>query len=260
MFDGSNADLKTKKSSWQTWSLLPWNWFKTENGIKSGDSTKFTTLGQKIADGLFSGVDKNTTQSDYTGVFGQLSSWFSTTFGIGNGEESEFAKLGKRLIGNLETGLSSAWEGLKTWWKKLELPEFKIKMPHITWSSTPAQGWIAKTLEALGLPSSIPKMNISWYANGGFPDMGQMFIAREAGPELVGSINGRTAVANNDQIVAAVSQGVYSAVVAAMGNNNGSGEQHINVYLDGKQITASVEKRQAERGRTLMGNQLGYGY
>ena len=104
-------------------------------------------------------------------------------------------------------------------------------------------------------------MKVEWYANGGFPDVGQMFIAREAGPELVGSINGRTAVANNDQIVAAVSQGVYSAVMAAMGNNNnGSGEQHINVYLDGKQITASVEKRQAERGRTLMGNQLGYGY
>ena len=97
-------------------------------------------------------------------------------------------------------------------------------------------------------------------ATGGIVNEGQMFIAREAGPELVGSINGRTAVANNDQIVAAVSQGVYSAVVAAMGNNNGSGEQHINVYLDGKQITASVEKRQAERGRTLMGNQLGYGY
>ena len=99
------------------------------------------------------------------------------------------------------------------------------------------------------------------FASGGFPDMGQMFIAREAGPELVGNINGRTAVANNDQIVEAVSQGVYNAVMVAMGNsNNGSGEQHINIYLDGKQITASVEKRQAERGRTLMGNQLGYGY
>jgi hypothetical protein len=98
-------------------------------------------------------------------------------------------------------------------------------------------------------------------ATGGFVNEGQMFIAREAGPELVGNINGRTAVANNDQIVEAVSQGVYNAVMAAMGNNNnGSGEQNINVYLDGKQITASVEKRQAERGRTLMGNQLGYGY
>ena len=234
--------------------------YKTENGIKNGDSTVFTTLGEKIARGLLSGVNTNTKQGDYTSIFGRLSSWFSSTFGIGNGEGSVFAKLGSSLVDNLKTGLSTAWNGLKTWWKNLELPSFKIKMPHITWSSTEATGWIARTLEALGLPSSIPKMNVEWYANGGFPDMGQMFIAREAGPELVGSINGRTAVANNDQIVAAVSQGVYSAVMAAMGNNNGSGEQHINVYLDSKQITASVEKRQAERGRTLMGNQLGYGY
>ena len=260
LFAGSDADLKSKEFSWKTWSLLPWNWFKTENGIQNGDSTEFATLGKKIAGGLLGGVDKNTKKSDYTSVFGRLSSWFSTTFGIGEGEESVFAKLGNKLIGNLKTGLKTAWDDLKIWWEGLELPSFKIKMPHITWSSTEAKGWIAKTLAALGLPTAIPKMNVEWYANGGFPDMGQMFIAREAGPELVGSINGRTAVANNDQIVAAVSQGVYSAVMAAMGNNNGSGEQHINVYLDGKQITASVEKRQAERGRTLMGNQLGYGY
>ena len=261
LFAGSDADLKSKERSWKTWSLLPWNWFKTETGIQNGNSTKFEDLGKKLSGGLLSGVDKNTKQSDFTSIFSRLSTWFASTFGIGNGEESKFAKLGSSLVGNLKTGLSSAWAGLKTWWSNLELPSFKIKTPHITWSSTAATGWIAKTLEALGLPSSIPKMKVSWYANGGFPDVGQMFIAREAGPELVGSINGRTAVANNDQIVAAVSQGVYSAVVAAMSNNNnGSGEQHINVYLDGKQITASVEKRQAERGRTLMGNQLGYGY
>jgi hypothetical protein len=43
-----------------------------------------------------------------------------------------------------------------------------------------------------------------------------MFIAREAGPELVGNLGGSTAVMNNDQIVASVSDGVYKAVVAAM--------------------------------------------
>ena len=104
--------------------------------------------------------------------------------------------------------------------------------------------------------ASIPK--IPKLADGGFVGVGQMFIAREAGPELVGSINGRTAVANNDQIVAAVSQGVYEAVVSAMSGNRGSGGQNINVYLDGKQITAAVEKRQSERGMQLIGNQLGY--
>lgn len=46
------------------------------------------------------------------------------------------------------------------------------------------------------------------FAAGGFPTTGQMFIAREAGPEMVGSIGGRTAVANNDQIVAGIAGGV----------------------------------------------------
>lgn len=44
-------------------------------------------------------------------------------------------------------------------------------------------------------------------AVGGFPPVGELFVAREAGPELVGTIGGRTAVANNDQIV----QGIASA-------------------------------------------------
>ena len=49
------------------------------------------------------------------------------------------------------------------------------------------------------------------YASGGFPTTGDMFIAREAGPEYVGTMGGRTAVANNEQIVAGISSGVASA-------------------------------------------------
>ncbi len=59
-------------------------------------------------------------------------------------------------------------------------------------------------------------------ASGGFPSMGQMFIAREAGPELVGTIGGRNAVVNNNQIVESVSAGVYKAVREAMGSGNRS--------------------------------------
>lgn len=53
--------------------------------------------------------------------------------------------------------------------------------------------------------------SITQYASGGLPSQGQMFIAREAGPELVGTLGGKTAVMNNDQIVASVSNGVYQA-------------------------------------------------
>jgi hypothetical protein len=96
-------------------------------------------------------------------------------------------------------------------------------------------------------------LNIPLLASGGFVDRGQMFIAREAGPELVGTIGGRTAVANNDQIVESVSRGVYQAVVAAMGSQQqGRGVTEVRVYLDGKDITRAVETEQRDRGLDLM--------
>ena len=54
-------------------------------------------------------------------------------------------------------------------------------------------------------------LNIQAYATGGFPDEGQLFIARERGAEMVGSIGSRTAVANNDQIVDGITYGVRTA-------------------------------------------------
>ena len=48
-------------------------------------------------------------------------------------------------------------------------------------------------------------------AAGGFLSSGELFIAREAGPEMVGRIGNRSAVANNDQIVAGITNGVASA-------------------------------------------------
>mgnify|MGYP002678241000 CR=1 FL=1 len=59
--------------------------------------------------------------------------------------------------------------------------------------------------------SAIPSVSIPRYANGGFVDQGQLFIAREAGAEMVGSIGRRTAVANNDQIVEGITYGVREA-------------------------------------------------
>jgi hypothetical protein len=175
----------------------------------------------------------------------------------------------------LKEKLDAAWKevkdffGVDEWKKKVEgavktikdnfkMPSFpKIKLT-VTFDKN--VGAIKKGVyEALGL-DGWPSLKWSAYAQGGFPTTGQMFIAREAGPELVGNINGRSAVVNNDQIVAAVSQGVYSAVVSAMGASTQNGVQAVNVYLDGKQITATVEKRQKERGATLMTGGMAYGY
>ena len=44
------------------------------------------------------------------------------------------------------------------------------------------------------------------YATGGFPKVGELFYARESGAELVGTLGGKTAVANNDQIAAGIAK------------------------------------------------------
>lgn len=87
------------------------------------------------------------------------------------------------------------------------------------------------------------------YAVGGLPNMGQMFVAREAGPELVGTLGGHTAVMNNDQIVSSVSYGVAQAVKeviqpllkASVGNN-----RPIQISLDGKVIFDSTRQSAKE--------------
>ena len=103
--------------------------------------------------------------------------------------------------------------------------------------------WVGNTLEKFGLVDKQldPRSELQMWppktkAAGGFVPDGELFLAREAGPELVGSIGGTTAVANNDQIVEAVSNGVFRAVSAAMSGKNGSNVVH--VYLDSREIKA----------------------
>ena len=97
------------------------------------------------------------------------------------------------------------------------------------------------------------------YDSGGFPDTGEMFIAREAGAEMVGSIGRRTAVANNDQIVAGIANGVAEAnseqnYLLREQNTllRAILEKEANFSVDGKTITRSVEKYQRERGRVII--------
>lgn len=72
--------------------------------------------------------------------------------------------------------------------------------------------------------------HIEGFMDGGFPQKGNLFMANENGStEFIGRMGGNPAVANNDQIVKAVSNGVYEAVMSAMSNN----ESNVNVYLQG---------------------------
>ena len=76
-------------------------------------------------------------------------------------------------------------------------------------------------------------MPANYYASGtlGAP-VGQLFVAREAGPELVGNIGSHTAVMNNDQIVSSVAYGVENAMTRALRNANSGNGGVYNIYLD----------------------------
>ncbi|MDE5781482.1 MAG: hypothetical protein K2I03_08400 [Lachnospiraceae bacterium] len=82
--------------------------------------------------------------------------------------------------------------------------------------------------------------HIGLFADGGFPTKGELFIANENGPEMVGTMGGRTTVANNRQIVEGIESGVYRAVKAAVSGNGN--RQAIYVYIGGKQLTDYVIK------------------
>ena len=59
---------------------------------------------------------------------------------------------------------------------------------------------------------------------------------------MVGTIGGRTAVANNDDIVESIRAGVYEAVMAGMGNGGGNSDVNLKVYLDSREIRAGLQR------------------
>lgn len=100
-------------------------------------------------------------------------------------------------------------------------------------------------------------INITARANGGYVDSGQIFVAREAGPELVGTFGNRTAVANNDQIVAGIAGGVASAMA---GNNRLLAEQNdLLRQLVAKQNSGGVAST-SDIIRALQGNNSRMGH
>lgn len=100
--------------------------------------------------------------------------------------------------------------------------------------------------------SEISVDRIQYMAEGGFVDEGQLFIAREAGAEMVGAMGRRTAVANNDQIVEGISAGVSVAndgVIAAIyALMNIIEEKDLSVSIGDDVIGRSYDRYNRSRG------------
>lgn len=101
----------------------------------------------------------------------------------------------------------------------------------------------------------LSEVKIDRLADGGFVDEGQLFIAREAGAEMVGAMGRRTAVANNDQIVEGISAGVSVAndgVIAAIyALLNVVEEKDMSVVIGDNEIGHSYDRYKEKRGRQV---------
>jgi hypothetical protein len=119
-------------------------------------------------------------------------------------------------------------------------------------------GWVAKLTGAKAGKWGINIPLIPKLAEGGILSAGQLFIAREAGPELVGGFGGKTGVMNNEQIVQAVSQGVYRAMLAALGQtkSDGNGNLILQIYLGGslilEELIDEVKRRNIRAGKQVI--------
>lgn len=233
LFEDAWSNIQTAWSTVVGWFTTKWNGIKSVfSGVGSWFKSKFDDAWEKIK-GVFSG---------WSAFFSDLWTSISTTFtDLG-------ATIGDAVGNAVKAGVNSL----------------------IAWVENTINGAIKMINDVISAVNGITgpfgvtvplleKIKIPRLASGGYVDDGQLFIAREAGAEMVGSMNGHTAVANNDQIVEGIYRGVYDAVTAAM-SQNGGGSTDVNVYLDGKKITAAVEKRQRERGASIMTGGVTFGY
>lgn len=90
------------------------------------------------------------------------------------------------------------------------------------------------------------------FESGGIVNSGQLFIANEAGPEIVGRYGSRTGVMNNKQIVDAVAEGVAVAVSDVMavfsGLNQSDRAIELTVNLDGRTVSKGIYKADRRGG------------
>lgn len=97
----------------------------------------------------------------------------------------------------------------------------------------------------IGRASYVRLPRFSGYEDGGYPTEGDFFFANENGPEMVGTIGNKTAVANNDQITKAIAQAAYEAMNRALNENDNNG-QPLNIYFGNERLYSGYTKHKSQ--------------
>lgn len=206
------SDTKNSISEWSN-----------DTGSKVG--TWVSSVKEKFSDWMTDNIEK----------FG---SWKTTV--------SKYFDKEKWLFSGIKEGLSEAWssavESIKGIWNN-----FASWLNNKLTINIDTNSFIGKGISQLLGTNQIKLGSIPMFATGGFPESGQLFVARENGiPEMVGSMGGRTAVANNNQISQGIADAVYPAVYkaitdAARGKGNAQASDVV-VQIEAKEVFRAIRK------------------
>ena len=276
--NGIKDGLSTKWDEFNTWwgnTGVPewWNnnvapWFTVEKWQELGDNAKkalsdkwneFTTWWKET--GIYKWWNDNVkpwfTKDKWTSVsngmkdgleakWNEFSSWWKSTgiYSWWNNNVAPYFTKDKWNFSGIKDGLSTAWnaaiDSIKSIWNNFA-----------SWLNSKLTFNITNPIT--GSSSSMSLGSLPTFAVGGFPEDG-LFMANHG--ELVGKFaNGKTAVANNDQITQgiadAVYPAVYNAVSAAMRNNGGGSNVTLQVEGDPNGMFRIIQKQANEyTGRT----------
>ncbi len=279
--DGLNAAVKLVKQGWTSLVEFVGNAVSVSISLlKKGWSTISSWVGTAVEVAVSLAKKAWTTISNFVGTAVSVSvslvkkAWSTITNFVGDAVSvaiSIFKKGWSTISSFVGTAVSVSIGLVKSGWSSIKnfvgsSVSVAVSLAKSGWTSI--SSWIGSLAATLNI--KLPKIGVNWgsidvlgatikypkgfytYAKGGFPDFGQIFIAREAGPELVGTIGNRNAVVNNEQIVESVSTGVYQAVLAALGSNSDEGgDTQIVINLDGEKIYENQQKVARGRGYNL---------
>ena len=261
----------TSKSYVVSWGHNVKKWFTLDSYGGVNKST-FETYGQNIITGFNDMISsKYTTSKSPITIWGSnLHSWFESAVDF-----NTFKNHAKNLIDTFNTGIAQNYTSSKSYINKWSQDLKNAFNTGSAYNSGYSYGQsfvngITKAIRNASFPAIDGKVNISGtsvnlklkaYATGGFPDQGQMFMARERGPELVGTIGNRSAVVNNDQIIDGIAEGVASANA----EQNALLREAVNIlrsllekdttvtaYVETGNVISGLERKNKRDGRTIV--------
>ena len=239
---GSLTDSWTSFNNWWSGTGI-YNWWN-DNVSPYFTKERWGNLGENIKNSLSNSWDSFSNWWSSTGIYNWWNNhvapyftadrWNDMASGIMQGLKTEWYNVldwwdSKPELHRISVAIEDffsyirdLWYDLKDWWSDLSLRFPHIKMPHFS-----IEG------EFSLMPPEVPHIGVDFYANGGFPNKGQLFVANEVAPEMVGTMDGRTAVANQQEITQGIANAVYPAVYNAVRAAMAESSNNINVTLQG---------------------------